>query len=229
MSIVKRKESKTKNSEITYDKLLFLFVFGCVIGVLMEGTFCLITKGHWESHVVSVFGAFNILYGAGMVLFYVGAVKLKKFSLLKRVIIMTLTATFLELMAGLFLRNVLGMRAWNYENSFMNYKGIICIGFSLIWASAAFAFCKLQPRISKKLEKIKGKTWHSTCVIVGIFMAVDLMFTSAFIIRWSERHYGVAAETKIQSYIDKDAPDDYMQSRFVEWEFLDMIDSVNKL
>jgi len=222
---VMKQKTNTQNNEITYDKLLLLFMIGCVIGVIMEGSFCLITKGHWESHVVSVFGAFNILYGAGMVLFYVGAVKLKNKSLPAKVAIMALSATVLELLSGLLLRNMLGMRAWNYENSFLNYKGIICIGFTLIWAAVAFAFCKLQPKISRGLENIKGKAWHNTCVVVGIFMAINLTLTAMTIVRWSERHYGFSAQTKVQAYLDENAPDDYMQSRFVEWEFLD---SINK-
>ncbi|MCI5796825.1 MAG: putative ABC transporter permease [Ruminococcus sp.] len=176
--------STQKNSgdekEITYDKMFVLFLVGSVIGVLMEGFFCLLTKGHWETHVVSVFGAFNILYGAGAVLFFVGAVKLKSKPLGWRVVIMAVSATTLELFSGLLLKDFLGMRAWNYEHSFMNYKGLICIGFTCVWG-----------------------------------------LTAASITRWSERHYGMAAKTKIQFDLDEDAPDDWMQARFIEWEFLD--------
>lgn len=130
---------------------------GCILGVLLEGIFCIITKGHWESHVVSVIGAFNILYGTGAVLFYVGAVRLKSKPMLFKVAVMAVSATALELTGGLLLRYGLGMRAWNYDGSFMNYKGMICLGFSLIWAFAAFVFCKLEPRISKKLERYTAK------------------------------------------------------------------------
>lgn len=215
--------SNLNDKEITYDKLLILFMIGCILGVLLEGSFCLITKGHWESHVVSIIGAFNTLYGAGMVFFYVGAVKLKSKPMFIRVIILTVSATALELLAGLLLRYGLGMRAWNYENAFLNYKGLICIGFSFMWGAAAFAFCELQPKISKSLEKFKGKGWHKTCVAVGIFMIFNILLTSMYITRWSERHYGIPAQTELQAIIDEDGPDDYMQSRFVEWEFLDSV------
>ena len=107
-----------EENPITYDKMFWLFMSGSIAGVIVEGVFCLITKGHWESHVVSAFGAFNILYGFGAVLFYVGAVKLKNRPVAFRVITMALTATMLELICGLFLKYGLGMRAWNYENSF---------------------------------------------------------------------------------------------------------------
>lgn len=36
-----------------YDRLFIIFMIGNILGVLLEGTFCFITKGHWESHVVT--------------------------------------------------------------------------------------------------------------------------------------------------------------------------------
>lgn len=216
-------KSKEKASEISYNKIMILFLAGCIIGVLMEGTFCLITKGRWESHVVSVVGAFNALYGAGAVLFYIGAIKLKNKTMAQKTVIMAVTATVLELICGLMLRYGLGMRAWNYENRFLNYKGIICIGFTLIWGAVAFVFCKVQPKISEKLEKFESKNWHRFLVVFGIFMTINLCVTAAYITRWSERHYGIKAQTEIESILDRDAPDEWMQSRFIEWEFLDNI------
>lgn len=217
-------KNKLRNdeNEINYDRLLMLFMAGCILGVLLEGIFCIITKGHWESHVVSVIGAFNILYGTGAVLFYVGAVRLKSKPMLFKVAVMAVSATALELTGGLLLRYGLGMRAWNYDGSFMNYKGMICLGFSLIWAFAAFVFCKLEPRISKNWKDTRQK-WHFVCAVVGVFMALNLALTMASIVRWSQRHYGIPADSKIEEFLDRDAPDDWMKSRFMEWEFLDNI------
>ncbi len=96
---------------ITYTKLFCLFLAGSVLGVLIEGIFCLISKGHWETHVVSVIAPYNILYGLGAVLFYVGAVKLQHKPLAVQIAIMTFLGTVLELVCGLLLRYGLGMRA----------------------------------------------------------------------------------------------------------------------
>lgn len=96
---------------ITYTKLFCLFLAGSVLGVLIEGIFCLISKGHWKTHVVSVIAPYNILYGLGAVLFYVGAVKLQHKPLAVQIAIMTFLGTVLELVCGLLLRYGLGMRA----------------------------------------------------------------------------------------------------------------------
>ena len=55
-------------------------------------------------------------------------------------------------------------------------------------------------------------------------MAVNFIMTAASIYRWSERHYGFEAKTKFEKYLDERAPDNWMQARFVEWEFLTDID-----
>lgn len=210
----------TGEKQLTYDKLFWLFILGSILGVIIEGVFCLVTRGHWESHVVSVIGAFNILYGLGAVLFYVGAVALKEKHIAIRTLIMTLAATVLELLCGLLLKNSLGMRAWNYENHFMNYKGLICIGFSLAWGLAAFAFCLLYPRINLFLDKFKGRGWHIACVAMSIFMAFNLYITAVSIVRWSERHYGIAATSSFETDLDTQMPDEWMQARFMDWQFL---------
>ena len=206
---------------ITYTKLFWLFLVGSVAGVIIEGLFCLIAKGHWETHVVSVLAPYNILYGLGVVLFYIGAVKLQHRPLAVQIVIMTAFATALELLCGLLLRYGLGMRAWDYSHSFLNYKGIICLGFSAAWGVAAYVFARLAPHIEKLLKHCTKRPWKVACTMLSLVIVLDLCMTGTSILRWSERHYGIPAQTEIQKELDTEAPDDWMQQRFVEWRFLD--------
>ncbi len=206
---------------ITYSKLFWLFLAGSIAGVLVEGLFCLIAKGHWETHVVSVLAPYNILYGLGAVLFYTGAVKLRGRPLPLQIITMTALATALELLCGLLLGDGLGMRAWNYSGNFLNYKGIVCLSFSIVWGLAAFGFAKLSPYIERLLKRCSGKPWQAACAVLSVVIALDLCMTGSSILRWSERHYNIPAETEMQKELDEEAPDDWMQQRFVEWRFLD--------
>ncbi len=209
-----------KNST-TYTKLFWLFLAGGIAGVIIEGMFCLITKGHWETHVVSVIVPYNLLYGLGVVLFYIGAVKLRNRPVIVQIATMTVFATTLELLCGLLLRYGLGMRAWNYSNSFMNYKGIICVGFSAAWGIAAFVFAKLSPRIDIVLKRCTGRPWKVACTLLSFVIVLDMCMTGTSILRWSERHYGIQATTEMQRELDTEAPDEWMQHRFIEWKFLD--------
>ena len=211
--------SKDDNN-ITYNKLLVLFLIGCVIGVLLEGFFCLITKGHWENHVVSVFFPLNILYGSGAILFYVGATKLSRQSLSNKVVIMTTIATLLELFCGLFLKYKLGMKAWSYTNRVLNYQGIICLEFSLAWGIVALVFFKQLPNINKFLDKFDKRKYEIIYIVITCLLIVDLFLTGASIIRWSERHYGIEATNKFKQVIDLELSDKWMQNRFIEWRFI---------
>ena len=206
---------------VTYTKIFTLFLIGSIAGVIIEGIFCLINKGHWETHVVSVLAPYNILYGLGAVLFYVGSIKLRKKPLAAQVVIMTSLATTLELLCGLLLRYGLQMRAWDYSNSFLNYKGIICLNFSIAWGIAALAFAIFSSRINRLLNHCTAKPWRMTCSVLCLVMVLDLGMTAGSILRWSERHYGIPAQTDIQKELDIEAPDNWMQHRFIEWKFLD--------
>lgn len=224
MFLYRKKKQFQEEIKITYDQLILLFIIGCLGGVLIEGLFCLFAKGHWESHVVSLIGPFNILYGTGVVLFYIGATTMRKRPILVRVLLMTAFATVLELLCGLLMRDCVGMRAWNYEHSFLNYQGLICFSFSFAWGIVAFGFCLFQPLISSKLKAFKGKWVHYVCLVLGIFMVVNTTLTVLSLIRWSERHYNTPARTPLHSFLDHYAPNDWMRDRFIEWEFLDEVD-----
>lgn len=216
------KSSEVKE-KITFNNLFILFLFGSVLGVLIEGSYCLIKKGHWESHVVSMIFILNILYGLGAVLFYVGSVKLQKKKLLTKVLIMTVLVTILELLCGLLLREVLGMRAWNYHNRFLNYEGLICLEFSIGWGLVALVFALISPYINKGLTKFNTKFWQVIFIIFACLFMCDFLITGASILRWSKRHMGVDARNKIEELLDEKASDEVMEQRFIEWKFLDNI------
>ena len=66
--------SKESNDKFSYFKMFWLFIFGSLPGVLLEGLWCLAFYGHWETHVVTVFEPLCVLYGFGMVGCCMGAV-----------------------------------------------------------------------------------------------------------------------------------------------------------
>lgn len=212
---------RAPEEKITYEKCFWLFFIGSFLGVLIEGVFCLIAKGRWETHVVTMWGHFNILYGAGAVLFYVFATILKSKSIWFRSFCIMCIATVLELLCGLYLRNILGMKAWDYSTCFLNYKGIICPTFALGWGVAAFAFCCVVHSIDRVLCRCRGKGWRIACFCLSLFMAVNLALTAVSIHRWSDRYYGFTAVNSIETFIDKNASDLWMQHRFIEWSFLE--------
>lgn len=208
-------------TKLSYGRIFWLFLIGGVVGVVLEGLFCLFVNGEWESHVVSVFGVYNVIYGLGAVAFYLCADLLDGHSAPVKALAMALSATALELVCGSVLKYGLGMRAWSYENSFLNLGGLICVGFSVLWWVAGLGFCALYPWLCKLLDVLCGRCGRIACGALSVFVALDLSVTAAFILRWSARHRNIEAETALERQIDTKAPDEWMERRFVDWHFLD--------
>ena len=215
------KSTESIQGKITYDKLFWLLIAGSFTGVVIEGLFCLILRGHWESHVVSMFGPFNALYGVGAVLFFSVSALLKNKNIFLKVAVIVAIATVLELLCGILLADGLGMKAWDYSHSFLNYRGIICLSFSLAWGAAGLVFCLLFDKIDRFFCKLQGKKIHILCMVLSVFMAINLCLTAVCIVRWSDRHYHTATDTRLGKMVDEIAPDQWMQHRFIEWSFID--------
>ena len=61
------KKEVEKREKISYQVIFWLFVIGSLAGVVLEGIWCLLKYGHWETHVVTVWEPLCIIYGFGLV------------------------------------------------------------------------------------------------------------------------------------------------------------------
>lgn len=213
-------ESVESNNRFSYFKLYWLFIFGSLLGVLLEGLWCLAFYGNWETHVVTVFEPLCVLYGFGMVGCYIGAVVLSDKKLPHRFIAFVLTGSIIEIICGAILEYGLHMKAWDYSGCFMNFKGYVSLSMSLLWGFLGIAFSRAVPLIDKAFAKMKGGFWHGVCAVMSVFLAVDVAVTAGCFIRWSERHRGIEPSNQIEILIDRKFDDEMMQKRYIEWRFI---------
>lgn len=144
-----------KNDGITYCNMFWLFMFGNVLGVLLEGTWCKLCFGHWETHVVTIWGPFCLIYGIGAVMFYISGEIVRSTGfrgVLARFFLISVVATVFELACGLLLEYGMGMKAWDYSKSFLNYKGLICLKMTVLWGVGGVIFAYLViPKLKKNI------------------------------------------------------------------------------
>ncbi len=207
-------------SKITFERLFWLFVVGSVVGWIIEGLFCVVKRGAWESHVVSMWGPFCILYGLGLAGFYAGCILLKGRSFAVRFLTFGVVADVVELLCGLLLEFGLGMRAWNYARHFMNVRGHISLQMTFAWGGLGALFSYAVPSIVRIFDRLQSRNFHNITVVCGVLMAVNLAFTGACIVRWSHRHYNEPPSDAFMRMIDSRYPDEYMHRRFCEWRFI---------
>lgn len=206
---------------VSYGICFWLFMIANLAGVLIEGLFYLIAFGKWETHVVTMWGPFCLLYGFGTVGFYLMAAATRGRGIILELIGHALVGDGLELVGGLLLEFGLGMRAWDYSDYYLNFRGHICLRMTIVWALIGLAFSRFCPLISKGLSQFEHGIFRILIIVLSVFMLVNLVFTAICIVRWSRRHYGVKAESAFEEFLDERYNDEYMSKRFIEWHFLD--------
>lgn len=204
--------------EITYQKLFWLFLVGNVLGVILEGLWCTITNGKWETHVTFLWGAFNIVYGIGAVAIYSASVYLKNKKILIKFMSFALIGALIEYVIGVFQEVVLKSTSWDYSNQKLNIGGKVSLLFTIFWGILGVLFTYYAlPFLNKILNKMKSKPWNVTCVALSIFMLINFVFSMVVLIRWGNRLEAPAASNSFMDFIDKMYPNDYLQERFCEW------------
>lgn len=63
---VKRGIHMKGNSSITYQRAYWLFLVGSLLGLVLEGFWCMIKQGHWEMHVNFIWEPLCGIYGVGL-------------------------------------------------------------------------------------------------------------------------------------------------------------------
>lgn len=208
-------------SNITYQKMYWLFLAGSLIGLVLEGFWCLMKYGHWENHVNFIWEPLCGIYGVGAVGCYLGASFLKTHPLVIKFMSFAFIGAAVELIAGLVLEYGLHMRAWDYSGTFLNIRGHVNLKMTVLWGILGVIFSSLLPAIQNILEKMQGGGWKMACIGLSILLAADIIATSMCLIRWSDRHVGVPAGNRIERMIDNTYSDEFMQKRFCEWYFID--------
>lgn len=215
------KITKEPKSNITYSKLFWLFIFGSLLGVVLEGLFCWINYGYWETHVVSIWGPFCILYGFGSVGFYLCHTALHRNKWWSQFLIYCAIGFGIELICGCLLEFGLHMRAWDYSTHFMNIRGHVSLKMTVVWGIVGIAFSQIAPYIDKALNKLENNGWKIISYILTIFMTINLIVTAAAIWRWKDRHFDISAQNHLEQLLDQNYDDSFMAVRFCEWRFLD--------
>ena len=124
-------------------KYLFIFLLFSFVGWILE----LVYRSYNSKKFINpgfMSGCVVPLYGFGALIMYLLCNDLSeinsKYKVLIIVLISILLLTLLELISGILLDKLFHLRLWDYSKYKYNYKGLICINFSLIWGILTFSF-----------------------------------------------------------------------------------------
>lgn len=213
-------EEKTGVRAVTYPRLFWLFIIGSVMGVIIEGVWYYFMHDRWETHVVTVWGPFCIIYGFGFSGYYAACHVFRKLNIFLRFLIYACLGSGVELICGLLLKYCLNMKAWTYAHYPLNFMGLICVKMTIIWGFVGLVFQMLLPFFDWMLSHMENRLWNIGCIIFSVFLGIDFIVTGACFLRWKERHEGEDPSNRIEEIIDEKYGSEFMKKRFVEWRFI---------
>ena len=119
---------------------VFLFYIGSSIGWILELFYRRYESKKWVNPGFLV-GPYLPIYGIGLVLITTIYVNFSDYNFPSYlyILFMGITMTILELLVGLiFLKQKI--RLWDYRKRWLNYKGVICPFFTLLWTVLAAVY-----------------------------------------------------------------------------------------
>lgn len=184
----------TERISNTIIALTFIFIIGCVAGWCIELVYRKFFGAHNPDHKWInpgfLIGPYLPIYGFGLVvLFLLSLIPYLEFSgylptsdwgkSLVTIVVIGISLTMLEYIAGLIFIKGLHVRLWDYTKCWGNIQGIICPKFSLYWTlgGAGYYFLLRKPMIDLAMWIVSNKGF---CLVIGMvygIFIVDLFYS----------------------------------------------------
>jgi uncharacterized protein len=159
--------------------ILSTFTFFSILGWILEVSY--------RSYNAKMFvnpgllkGPYLILYGT-CALVLIGAVSLLQGAgILVKAVVYFVVITGLEFVSGLIASRFFKIRLWDYSDQHFNYRGHVCIKFSVYWIIAAFAFeYSIFPAYKNALLIFPPAVAAFFTTVLSSIMLVDFLNVSA--------------------------------------------------
>lgn len=206
---------------VLFQNSLWLFIIGGALGVLIEGLWWRYRYGFWQAHTTLLWSPLCTIYGFGCAGCYVGTLLFQEQSFIIQFLTFGIIGALVEYIGGALIFYGLGMRAWDYSDTFLNIKGFVNLKMAFVWGFFGTAFQLLMPALNRLFSYMEKNMWWHTTLFLTVFLIADTIFTSIVLYRWSRRHKGIEAQGRFLRFIDSRYPDERMEKRFNNWYFTD--------
>ncbi len=123
-------------------QLLNSLILGLLVGALLE----FIYRSYEEKRLVTPRLVNIQMYGLTAVFLY--GLSLAHFYWVWEVLLIALATTGIELLTGWLYLKIYKIRLWDYRAEAWNYRGLVCVRFSIYWlVLAAFYYYLISPHL----------------------------------------------------------------------------------
>ncbi len=164
--------------KLNFINLVFTFCLFSILGYLLEVSFRSIRDRRFVNPGL-LKGPYLMLYGAAGIILSGAVTLLHPVSWIVKVPVYFFITTGLELGSGFLAQRLFHATLWDYSDQRFNYKGHICLKFSLIWICLAFVFeYALYPVYLHLFMHIPPRLIQMSGLTVFTVMFLDFLVTS---------------------------------------------------
>ena len=164
--------------------ILFSFAFFSMLGWVLEACYRSVCAKRFVNPGL-LKGPYLILYGAAALVLMASVSFIHEYNIFVKVLCYFLITTGLELTSGFNAQHFFNVRLWDYSDQRFQFKGHICLKFSIYWILLAFTFEYLLLPAYQGLTSLLSPYMKGVFGIIGVvLMAVDF----AMVVRGKQPH-----------------------------------------
>lgn len=195
--------------------IFWLFIIGSIIGHIFEMTVVLFQKGYFESRRGLLYGPFIPVYGMGVVLYYLILDNIHTEKKSKIYLITMLLGGITEYLCSYIQEKVFGTISWDYSYLTFNINGRTSLLHCTYWGIAGVLYAVyITPLIAKIKDKSDNDILRWITVIALGFMILNVIISWTAVYRQTERKHNIPPKSKIDIFLDKHYPDEFIDKIF---------------
>ena len=196
-------------------KVFIIFMIGSILGYVVEMIVALVQNGHFVSRQGLLYGPFTPVYGIGILVYYIFFKIVKNRN--KKIVFVSsmILGGITEYLCSYIQEKAFGTVSWDYSNWLFNINGRTTLIHCTYWGLAGLLYVSyIEPLIPKIEEAVRNHKIKIMATSVAIFMVFNVAISSMAAIRQKERQENIAANSKIDVFLDNTYPDEYMDEVF---------------
>ena len=206
---------KEKNIKKELTILFWVFIIGSIAGFIFEVTVVFFQKGHFELRQGLIYGPFIPVYGIGAMCYYIVLSKTKIKNKIQIFLITMILGGITEYLCSLIQEKAFGTISWDYSYLPFNINGRTSLLHCIYWGIGGVLYITyIDPFLNKMIDKTNIKAFDLITIILSIFIIFDISISWMAADRQTERKNNIEPENRLDIFLDKNYPDEYMNRIF---------------
>lgn len=204
-----------------FNLCVYVFVFGCFIGYIVEILMVMINKGHFVNKQGMIYGPFNQVYGLGALIFTICLYKFRHSNRYILFIISSLVGGTFEYICSYSQEVIFKSESWDYSTFPLSFNGRTNPLHAMFWGFLGLIFISFViPQIVRVINKIPDKWVNVISRCLLIFMLLNMLISAAAVLRQIERKNGDEPSNSVEEFLDKQYNDDYLKKIYPNMKFI---------